>query len=128
MENFGNNMTNGGNSTNTNNTTTSNTNYTTTSGYSTTNRTTNGTGYSNNATTTTGTNSGKEYSSTELPAQISVWTKVKNFLFQEIQLTMTPKQEKVLQEVHDFWHQDITVKGIRDFLFQEIEIVDNITL
>lgn len=63
-----------------------------------------------------------------LPAQISPWTKVKNFLFQEITVTMTPKQEKVFQEVHDFWHQDVTAKSIHDFWFQEIEIVDNITL
>ncbi len=58
-----------------------------------------------------------------LPAQISIWTKVKNFLFQDLTVTLTPKQEKVFQEVHDFWHQDV-----HDFLFQEIKIVDNITL
>ena len=63
-----------------------------------------------------------------LPSQVSIWTKVRNFLFQEINIEMTPKQQKVLQEVHDFWHQDITAKKIHDFLFQEIEIVDNITL
>ncbi len=63
-----------------------------------------------------------------LPAEVSVWTKMKNFLFKEITVTMTPKQQKVFQEVHDFWHQDITAKGIHDFLFQEIEIIDNITL
>lgn len=63
-----------------------------------------------------------------LPAQISTWTKVKNFLFQEINVTMTPKQEKVLQEVHDFWHQDVTAKGMHDFWFQEVKIIDNITL
>lgn len=63
-----------------------------------------------------------------LPAQVSVWTKVKNFLFQEISVTMTPKQERVLQEVHDFWHQDVTAKSMHDFWFQEIKIVDNITL
>ena len=63
-----------------------------------------------------------------LPAEVSIWTKMKNFLFKEITVTMTPKQQKVFQEVHDFWHQDITAKGIHDFLFQEIKIVDNITL
>lgn len=61
-------------------------------------------------------------------AQVSVWTKVRNFLFQEINVTMTPKQEKVLHEVHDFWHQDVTAKSMHDFWFQEIKIVDNITL
>ncbi len=62
--------------------------------------------------------------SKELPAQISTWTKIKNFLFQEITVTMTPKQEKVLKEVHDFWHQEVN----HDFWFQEIKIIDNITL
>ena len=37
---------------------------------------------------------------------------------------MTPKQELVFQEVHDFWHQEVN----RDFWFQEIKIIDNITL
>lgn len=59
-----------------------------------------------------------------VPAKVTPWSKVKNFLFQEITVTMTPKQEKVLQEVHDFWHQELN----RDFWFQEIKIVDNITL
>ena len=63
-----------------------------------------------------------------VPTQISRWTKVRNFLFQEVKITMTPKQEKVLHEVHDFWHQEITGQKIHDFLFQEIKIIDNITL
>lgn len=63
-------------------------------------------------------------SSQELPAEVRVWDKVKNFLFKEITITMTPKQEKVFKEVHDFWHQEVN----RDFWFQEIEIIDNITL
>lgn len=60
----------------------------------------------------------------DVPAEISTWTKIKNFLFQEITLTMTPKQELVFQEVHDFLHQEVN----RDFWFQEIKIIDNITL
>ncbi len=60
----------------------------------------------------------------EVPAEISNWTKIKNFLFQEITVTMTPRQERVFQEVYDFWHQEVN----RDFWFQEIEIIDNITL
>ena len=55
-----------------------------------------------------------------VPAEISVWTKVKNFLFQEITVELTPKQEKVFKEVHDFWHQAITGQDVRDFLFQPI--------
>ena len=63
-----------------------------------------------------------------LPAKVSVWSKVKKFLCQEITVELTPKQEKVFQEVHDFWHQEITAKSIHDFWFQEIKIIDNITL
>ncbi|MCI9178018.1 MAG: hypothetical protein HFJ28_05615 [Clostridia bacterium] len=68
-------------------------------------------------------NGANQAASQGVPAEINVWTKMKNFLFKEITVTMTPKQEKVLREVHDFWHQDL-----KDFLFQEITIVDNITL
>lgn len=63
-----------------------------------------------------------------LPTEISVWTKIKNFLFQDITLTLTPKQEKVFKEVHDFWNQEVTGQKVHDFLFQEIKITDNITL
>ncbi len=63
-----------------------------------------------------------------VPEKISMWTKIRNFLLQDITVTMTPKQEQVLQEVHDFWHQEVTGKKIHDFLFQEIKIIDNITL
>ena len=55
-----------------------------------------------------------------LPSEVSVWTKIRNFLCQDIKLELTPKQEKVFQEVHDFWHQEITGKDVHDFLFQEI--------
>ncbi len=66
----------------------------------------------------------KNFVKAEVPAEINAWTKIKNFLFQEVKVTMTPKQEKVFQEVHDFWHQEVN----HDFWFQEIEIIDNITL
>ena len=68
-------------------------------------------------------NGGVEYGKAEaLPTKVSAWTKIKNFLFQEITVELTPKQEKVFQEVHDFWHQDITWQGIKDFWLQDIEI------
>ena len=70
-----------------------------------------------------------------LPTKVSVWTKIKNFLCQDITVELTPKQEKVFKEVHDFWSYDITgqdVKnvltheitwqGVKDFWTQEIEI------
>ena len=55
-----------------------------------------------------------------LPTEISVWSKIRNFLFQDIALELTPKQEKVFQEVHDFWTQEITGQKVHDFLFYEI--------
>ncbi len=73
-----------------------------------------------------------EYDSTEeangqnLPQKVSIWSKIKNFLFQEIDLSkpivleLTPKEEKVLTEVHDFLFQDVKFPELHDFLFQEI--------
>ena len=46
-----------------------------------------------------------------LPTEVSVWTKIRNFLCQDIKLELTPKQEKV-----------------KNALFREIEITDNIKL
>ena len=55
-----------------------------------------------------------------LPTEVSLWTKIRNFLCQDITLELTPKQEKVFQEVHDFWHQEITGQDVHDFLFYDI--------
>ncbi len=44
---------------------------------------------------------------TKVPAKVSPWTAFKNFLFQEIVIELTPKQEKVFKEVRDFWTQEI---------------------
>ena len=68
-------------------------------------------------------NGGEELGTAKvLPAKVNGWTKIKNFLLQEITLELTPKQEKVFQEVHDFWHQDVTWQGVKDFFMQDIEI------
>lgn len=59
-----------------------------------------------------------------LPKEVSVWSKIKAFLLQdvnrEVVITMTPHQEKVLREVHDFWFQEVNFGKVKDFLFQEI--------
>ncbi len=50
-----------------------------------------------------------------------LWTKIKAFLFQEIDLNapikveLTPYQQKVENEINDFLHQEITFKGIANF-------------
>ena len=56
----------------------------------------------------------------ELPIKPCIWTKVKNFLCQDITVELTPKQEKVFQEVHDFWHQEITAQDVNNVLTHEI--------
>ena len=55
-----------------------------------------------------------------LLAKVSIWTKIKKFLCQEITVELTPKQEKVFKEVHDFWHQEITGQDVREALMHEI--------
>ena len=59
-----------------------------------------------------------------LPQEVTVWSKIKSFLLQDVNqdivVTMTPYQAKVLKEVHDFWFQEVNFGKVRDFLFQEI--------
>ena len=58
---------------------------------------------------------------TVVPAKVSMWTKIKNFLFQEIKVELTPKQEAAFKAVNDFWHQEITDEQAYGFLFQKIQ-------
>ena len=52
-----------------------------------------------------------------LPTKPSVWTKIRSFLFQEIDWTapikveLTPYQQKVEDEINEFLHQEISFKG-----------------
>lgn len=52
-----------------------------------------------------------------LPTKPSIWTKIKAFLFQEIDLNapikveLTPYQQKVEDEINEFLHQEISFKG-----------------
>ena len=62
-----------------------------------------------------------------LPMVVGTWEKVKKF-FNELDwnkpivLELTPKEEKVLTEVHDFLFQEVKFPELHDFLFQEINI------
>lgn len=77
----------------------------------------------NNINTTEPINGGIELGTAKiLPTKVNGWTKIKNFLFQDVTIELTPKQEKVFKEVHDFWHQDITWQKVKDFWLQDIEI------
>ena len=65
-------------------------------------------------------------SSENLPAVIGIWGRIKNFLTNEIDfskpivLELTPKEEKVLTEVHDFLFQEIKFPELHDFFFKDI--------
>ena len=54
----------------------------------------------------------------ELPTKFGMWSRVKSFLFQEIGLgkkvvlELSPKEEKVLTDVHDFLFQEISFSGL----------------
>lgn len=71
----------------------------------------------------------REYNLSEgsnLPAKLSPWGKVKDFLLQEVDLTapvvleLSPKEERVLSDIHDFLFQDISWSDIKDFFLQDI--------
>ena len=55
-----------------------------------------------------------------LPVKVSIWTRFKDFLLQEVetmQLILTPAEQKFV----DFWTQEVTIDKAYDFLFQEIK-------
>lgn len=59
----------------------------------------------------------KKVEAKNLPAKQSVWTKIKQVLFQEIdwntpiKVELTPYQQKVENEINDFLHQEVSFKG-----------------
>lgn len=58
----------------------------------------------------------------KLPVKQGFWSKIKSFLFQEIDLTapikieLTPYQQKIEDEINEFLHQEISFKGFFDIL------------
>ncbi len=56
-----------------------------------------------------------QYSAT-VPSKVSMWTKFKNFLFQDVVVTLTPRQEQIV----NFWTQDIDEEKVKGFMFQKI--------
>lgn len=59
--------------------------------------------------------------SNNLPVKPSLWTKIKNALFTEIKVELTPAQQKVEDEINEFLHKEITWQGFKDFLFKEVK-------
>ena len=61
-------------------------------------------------------------SSSNLPANPTFFTKLKNALFYEIKVELTPYQQKVEDEINDFLHQEITWGTLKAALFEDVVI------
>lgn len=61
-----------------------------------------------------------EENNTSLPTEVGFWNKFKAFFLQEVKIELTPYQQKVENELNQFFNQDITWQGVKGFLFQEI--------
>ena len=57
-----------------------------------------------------------------LPAKPSFWTKVKNVLFYEIKVELTPYQQKIENEINEFLHAPITWKSLKEAALSEVPI------
>lgn len=57
-----------------------------------------------------------------LPAKPSFWTKMKNILFYEIKVELTPYQQKVENEINEFLHAPITWKSLKEAALSEVPI------
>ena len=79
-----------------------------------------GEGIGENAGSISGT--GFKVASTNLPAKPSFWTKVKNVLFYEIKVELTPYQQKIEDEINEFLHQPITWKSLKEAALSEVPI------
>lgn len=55
-----------------------------------------------------------------LPAKQTPWSKFKAFLFQEITIELTPKQQEFENRMNEVLNQEVTFKKLHDFLFQEV--------
>ena len=62
----------------------------------------------------------KACNSSNLPVKPTFATKLKDVLFYEIKVELTPYQQKVEDEINEFLHQEITWEKVHDFLFQEV--------
>lgn len=61
-----------------------------------------------------------EAASSNLPAKVGFWNKVKSVLFYEIKVELTPYQQKIENEINEFLHQEITWTSVKNFLFRDI--------
>ena len=55
-----------------------------------------------------------------LPVKTGFWNSFKAVCLKEIKVELTPRQQKIENEINEFLHQEITWQKIHDFLFKEI--------
>ena len=61
-------------------------------------------------------------SNNTLPEKTGFWTKLKNVLFYEVKVELTPYQQKIEDEINAFLHQEITWKSIKEAALSEVPI------
>lgn len=61
-------------------------------------------------------------SGANLPVKPSIWTKIKNALFAEVTIELTPYQQKIEDEINDYLHQEITWKSLKEAALSEVPI------
>lgn len=66
-------------------------------------------------------NGGTTENVAELPVKTGFWSKFKAFWLTPITVELTPHQQKIENEINEFLHQEITLKSMHDFWFQEIK-------
>ncbi len=52
-----------------------------------------------------------------LPVKSTFWTRFKSICSYQIRVELTPHQQKIEDEINEFFHKEITWKGFTDFLF-----------
>lgn len=57
---------------------------------------------------------------TTLPVKKGFWNSFKAFWLQEVNIELTPKQQKIEREINEFLYQEVTWQKVHDFLFQEV--------
>ena len=59
---------------------------------------------------------------TNLPEKTSTWTKIRNALLYEVKVELTPRQQKIEDDINSFLHKEITWDSFKSFLFKEVPI------
>ena len=57
-----------------------------------------------------------------LPEKTGFWTKLKNALFYEVKVELTPYQQKIEDEINEFLYAPITWKSLKEAALSEVPI------